>query len=299
MRRVALLSFLAILAAAAFAAAAPLRPPASATAGSTISGVVSEDLDGDRVLGPGDRGAFGPVIDLERRVDGEVAWVVSLYGDGDGRFAFTDVPPGDYVVVAYWLRLFINPPNRAGNGLPAAEYTLKIEAGRDVGPLTFLVEKGAPSAGPIGTRSPAFPVGTRSVRDVVLPLIPSEPGLTHRVLLGPAVTEVLLTRVRPLGEGHAGRTEQLVCGRFPVVGDVAVVTPRFSYTCPPGSIIIVTTLPILDTRRNFGPTHPPIDWRLPLPGEGARTVTTIIGVGQPSPPEVTPPGTGDGGLKRP
>ena len=77
------------------------------------------------------------------------------------------------------------------------------------------------------------------------------------------------------------------------------MTPRFSYTCPPGSIIIVTTLPILDTRRNFGPTHPPIDWRLPLPGEGARTVTTIIGVGQPSPPEVTPPGTGDGGLKRP
>ena len=67
------------------------------------------------------------------------------------------------------------------------------------------MEKGAPSAGPIGTRSPAFPVGTRSVRDVVLPLIPSEPGLTHRVLLGPAVTEVVLTRVRPLGEGHAGR----------------------------------------------------------------------------------------------
>jgi hypothetical protein len=265
------------------------RGPAAA-ASQTISGVVLEDTDGDRLIGPADTGVSA-VIDLERRIDGEVAWFVSIYADADGRFEFREVEPGDYAVIAYWLRPFITPPESAALGLPSAEWGFTVEPGSDV-ELRFLTEPGGPPQG--GDRNPPLPIRSTSVAGAVVPQIPSEPGLTHHIIFGPEANHVVLRRFFGFDVHPGRRAQDVVCGEVPVRDGIAVLVPRFSITCPPGANVVVDIFNAAGRLIGGGPTHPPIQWRPPASGEAPRTVTTIIGV--PAAP-VSPPTVGSAGLR--
>jgi len=286
-------SLVLLTAFAGLAVTAPATPLGGAghLGASTVSGVILQDSDASRTRTAADRPAI-TLIDLERRVGGEVAWFASLYSDCQGRVQFSDVPPGDYAVVAYWTQPFVNLAS--SSGLPrsasySAEIGFKVEVGKDIDSLVFLVEDVGASAPPPAedVRRPIPFVGSRSVADFTVPDVPSAPGLTHRILVPRDATHIFLGPLRAPSQTHAFRTDRLSCGEYPVTNGVAEVTPRFSLACPPGARIAIAIFYGDNRVAQAAITEPPIEWRLPQPGEGVRTVSVRI----------APPNVGDGGLR--
>jgi len=268
--------------------------------GMTVSGLVLQDADGSRTRSDGDRPAI-TVVDLERRIGDEVAWFASMYTDRNGRYSFTDVPPGDYAVIAYWPQQFVNPPTRPQSRVPAAEWGFKVEAGKDAEVPPFLVQDlgtNAPSAAEDRDALPIPFVGSRSVAGQMIPVVPEAPGLTQRITLPDGAQRLIVSRQRGPSESHVARRDDNRCIDIPVTRTIVEITPRFSVTCPPNIRVSVSVsfgelregspgFPRLAPVFQGLTLEPPLEWRLPNPGETLRVLSA----------RVTPPNVGDGGLR--
>jgi hypothetical protein len=261
-------------------------------AGQTVSGVVLQDTDRSANRSDGDRPAIA-VVDLERRVGDEVAWFVSMYPDRNGRFRFTDVPPGDYAVLAYWPAPFVNPPGLPQARVPAAEWGFTVGAADVEVPPFLATDVGANSPGPAEDRErvPLPYIGEASVADQVIPDVPANPGLTQRVLLPEGARSVIVSRLFSAAESHIGRRNKGLCLELPVVGNSVEITPRFTISCPPG-IRVGISVDLGVTRDGVRVLHsmtvePPLEWRPAGVGEPPRTLVAFV----------TPPNVGDGGLR--
>ena len=268
--------------------------------GVIVYGQVLQDTDGSRTKSDGDRPAI-TIVDLERRVGEEVAWFVTLYTDRDGRYTFTDVPPGDYAVIASWPQQFVSPPTRPQSRVPAAEWGFHVQAGTDFEVPPFVVQDlGSNAPSPAEDRDLLLIpfVGSRSVAGQMIPAVPEAPGLTQRITLPEGAQRLIVSRQRGRSESHVARRDDNRCIDIPVTSTIIEITPRFSVTCPPN---IRVSLAVSFGELREGPPgfpdlapvfhgltlEPPLEWRLPNPGERTRVLSA----------RVTPPNVGDAGLR--